>query len=270
MLTSLNVNNFLGQREWKELEGDRKGKESIWEKNKNYFFSYIKNHINKRDDLVILHEVPYVYEIPYNYHGQIKYKRSSEECTIYLQLLEFCKNEKFSFLTPQSDENSYFRTIAICFEKIYDNISHGVSFVQYKNRVIILKNNFLGDRMAIVGVHAPSSSGIKEYWESLRLLYCYLKKNNYKNIVFIGDFNVYKPGTIQKKMLFRLLSEGMVDLWIEKGYSHTDMTFVKETRIDYAIVSAGEYNKFEVFKDDVVRKEGYSDHSAIILVSIDK
>ncbi|MEG0720163.1 MAG: hypothetical protein RR446_00115 [Lachnospiraceae bacterium] len=270
MITSLNVNNFLGQREWKELEGDRRGKERIWEKNKDYFFSYIKNHINKRDDLVILHEVPYVYEVSYLYHGQIKFKRSSEECKIYLQLLEFCRNESLSILTPQSNEKSYFRTIAICFEKIYDNLSCKVSFVECKNRVIILKNNFLGEDMAVVGVHAPSSSGIKEYWESLLLLHHNLKENNYKNIVFIGDFNVYKPGSIQKKMLFSLLAEGMVDLWIEKGYSHTDMTFVKETRIDYAIISDSGYNEFEIFKDDVVRKEGHSDHSAIIVVPIDK
>lgn len=61
MITSLNVNNFLGRKEWNELLGNIEEKERIWEKNREYLFSYIKSHINREDDLVIFHEVPYVY-----------------------------------------------------------------------------------------------------------------------------------------------------------------------------------------------------------------
>ena len=54
-------------------------------------------------------------------------------------------------------------------------------------------------------------------------------------------------------------------MWIEKGNSHKDATFEKGTRIDYALVSDGIYNEFEIYKDDDIRKDRYSDHSAVII-----
>lgn len=267
MITSLNVNNFLGRKEWNELLGNIEEKERIWEKNREYLFSYIKSHINRDDDLVILHEVPYVYETGYNYRGQLKYKRSNVRCQIYLQLLEFCKSENLSILYPDTVEVSYFRTIAICCEKKYSNINSGVVFDEYKNRILVLKNNVSGNKQAVVGIHAPSTGNIDKYWESLKELYRHLELQDYRNKIFIGDFNVYLPGTRQKKLFFELLSEGLVDLWIEKGNSHKDATFEKGTRIDYALVSHGIYNEFEIYKDDDIRKDGYSDHSAVIIIS---
>ncbi len=265
MITSLNVNNFLGQKEWNELIGNIEEKERIWEKNREYLFSYIKSHINRDDDLVILHEVPYVYETRYNYRGQLKYKRSNVRCQIYLQLLEFCKSKKLSILYPETVEVSYFRTIAICYDKKYSNINLGVVFEEYKNRILVLKNNVTEIKQAVVGVHAPSTGNIDNYWKSLKELHSHLELQGYRNKIFIGDFNVYLPGTCQKKLFFGLLSEGLVDMWIEKGNSHKDATFEKGTRIDYALVSDGIYNELEIYKDDDIRKDRYSDHSAVII-----
>ena len=68
-----------------------------------------------------------------------------------------------------------------------------------------------------------------------------------------------------------LLSKGLSDIWIEKGNSNLDATYVKNgvrTRIDYGLVSDNGFDSYNIFKDDSVRLLGRSDHSAIILNEI--
>ena len=75
MITSLNVNHFVGKENWLELQGNNTTKINIWNGQKDYYFNYIKNHLISDDDVVILHEVPYIKESPYiNKHGETKYK----------------------------------------------------------------------------------------------------------------------------------------------------------------------------------------------------
>ncbi len=76
MITSLNVNNFAGQEEWVKLQGESTKKISIWNEQKDYYFNYIKNHLISDEDIVILHEVPYIKEKAYTYNNETKYKRN--------------------------------------------------------------------------------------------------------------------------------------------------------------------------------------------------
>lgn len=65
LITSLNVNNFLGQNEWTTLKGNDQEKNRIWNQYEGFYFNYIENHIVHEDDIIILHEVPYVKEQAY-------------------------------------------------------------------------------------------------------------------------------------------------------------------------------------------------------------
>ena len=170
-------------------------------------------------------------------------------------------------LISDSDETSFFITIAICKKDKYELYDTG--FKSYKRRVVLLEKK-LNPEEIIIGVHAKDG----EYWEQLINLFV-AQNNDYgqKKIIIIGDFNVFVPGTIQKKFFYQLLSKGLFDVWIEMGNSNLDSTYVKNgvrTRIDYAIVSDNGYNCYNMFKDDSVRLLGHSDHSAIILSNIRK
>lgn len=63
------------------------------------------------------------------------------------------------------------------------------------------------------------------------------------------------------------MSEGLIDVWIEKGNPHTKETF-EGTRIDYVLMTGKDFcnSKYEITIDDTIRKQGYSDHSAIIMM----
>lgn len=135
-------------------------------------------------------------------------------CEIYKSLKEFCKEKSFEIVTPKSGETSFFRTIAICKKEKYKHFKYRKEFPLYKNRIIFLSNN--SQDTVIIGCHAPSKGKIDTYWASL-ICICRDLIAESRKIIIIGDLNVYMPRKTQKKKFYSLLSEGMVDLWIEKG-----------------------------------------------------
>lgn len=273
MITSLNVNNFVGQEEWMKLQGDETKKTDIWNEQKDYYFNYIKNHLISDDDVVILHEVPYIKEVAYIsqlgktgckrailYENEVKEEHKSN---VYKELLEFCNQNDLEVLISEDDKTAFFITIAICKKDKYKVLD--TKFKDYKRRVVVVAQK---DQLKeiIIGVHAKADS---DYWDQLiKLFEEKREKNSETKIIVIGDLNVFIPGTVQKKYFHELLSKGLFDIWIEKGNSNLDATYVKNgvrTRIDYGLVSDNGFNSYNIFKDDSVRLLGHSDHSAIIL-----
>jgi len=276
MITSLNVNHFVGKENWLELQGKNTTKINIWNGLKDYYFNYFKNHLISDDDVVILHEVPYIKEAPYiNKLGEIKYKRvvlneneinEEHKCEIYKEIIEFCRQNDLEVLISEGDETAYFVTIAICKKDKYEVFD--AKFEHYKRRVVVIAKQCQPTEI-IIGVHAKAD---RVYWNQLIKLFEETKENNReRKIIVIGDLNVFIPGTEQKKYFNELLSKGLFDAWIEMGNSNLDSTYVRDgvrTRIDYGLVSDNGFNNYNIFKDDSVRLLGHSDHSAIILNNI--
>ena len=276
MITSLNVNHFVGKENWMELQGNKTAKINIWNQQKDYYFNYIMNHLISDGDVVILHEVPYIKEVAYtNQFGKTGYKRTildenkvkeEHKSQVYKELLEFCNQNGLEILISEDDKTAFFVTIAICRKNKYE--VYETKFEKYKRRVVVIAKKDQPKEI-IIGVHAKAD---KDYWNQLIKLFEETKeKNSEKKIIVIGDLNVFIPGTQQKKCLNTLLSKGLFDIWIEMGNSNLDSTYVSNgvrTRIDYALVSDNGFNAYNVFKDDSVRLLKHSDHSAIILDNI--
>lgn len=109
MITSLNVNLFVGKDNWMGLQGSTTTKINIWNEQKDYYFNYIMNHLISDDDVVILHEVPYIKEVAYKdqYGKIIGYKRAisndnavkeEHKSHVYKELLEFCNKNNLEVL----------------------------------------------------------------------------------------------------------------------------------------------------------------------------
>lgn len=260
MITSLNVNQFLKKRKWEELQGKYNDKYKIWIDVKDYYFRYISDHILTEEDLLILHEVPFVKEKKYKDRGEIKFKRSEEICKVYLELKEYCEGNGLKILEPSTEEKAFFRTIAIFKKDAYKEASTDIDkvFKECANRIIALERA----KETIIGVHIPQDC--KDYWDYLIEVHQKLPRN--KRIIYVGDLNTYSSGTINKNKFYELLSKGLIDVWIEKGNPHTKETFDAGTRIDYVLMTGNDFHndECEIRIDDDIRKQGYSDHSAII------
>lgn len=270
MITTINVNHFAGQRNWREIQGDFETQNIIWGNIKDYYFDYITEHLKSVDDVIIMHEVPFVKEKAYIYNDRINYKRDvilikkCEEkhmCFSFLELYKFCKENDFQVFIPSITETSLSITMAIVRKNQYIPVD-SVVFSEYKNKVVAIED----PNQIIIGLHAPMD---EEYWKDVINTYEKLKKQN-KLILIIGDFNLFVPGTPQKRKFFELLSKGLFDLWIETGHSHLGYTYrdknkETEARLDYCLVSDNGFNCFEIKKDDNIRTLNYTDHSALIV-----
>lgn len=266
MITSLNVNQFLKKRNWNELQGEYNEKSKIWREIRDYYFRYIRNHIVTEEDLLVLHEVPYVKEVAYTYKGKRKFKRSEEICEVYMELEQYCKENELEILEPSTKESAFFRTIAIFNSGTYKRCTSIIDseFKNFANRIIALERTTTKIEEMIIGLHIPEDCN--DYWNYLMAVHQKFPKN--KRIIYVGDLNTYKPGTINKNKFYELLSKGLIDVWLEKGNAHTKETFDANTRIDYVLITGKNFCncKYEITIDDDVRKEGYSDHSAIIIM----
>lgn len=263
MIKSLNVNQFLGKNNWNSLKGQFEEKKRIWDRIKKFYYDYIFYSVLTENDVLILHEVPYVDEKKYtDNNGNNGYKRSSNISFVYSELKQYCEEKDFQILTPTTNETAFFRTISIC-KKVTKYKPYKINFVEFSNRIIGL---FYND-VLIIGVHIPDSSNrnVAKYWEQLNNV---IMNNTSRRILCIGDLNTFKSGTLNKIKLAELMSHDLVDIWLEQGYRHTKTTSDYETRIDYALTSGKKYDSFnmKIYIDDDVRENGYSDHSALYLI----
>jgi len=283
MITSLNVNNFVGNNNWFSLQGNFSQQEKIWNQMNDYYFNFIREHIRFDDDIVFLHEVPYIKEKESLYSNEkIFYERSViKENDItdeylkksFLSLKWFCEENGYELLMNEREETSFFVTLAIFKKGKYKRIKTTHKYKDYRNRILVVEKSQNPDD-TFVAVHAPSrDKDIYDFWKTIICLFKELRKNNGRKVLIIGDMNVYMPGTKQKHMFNQLLSEGMFDLWIESGYSHHDATFETKnctTRIDYCLVSDNGFEMYEIKKDDSTRLLHHSDHSCLMVFKTKK
>lgn len=256
MITSWNVNQFLKQADWGDLTTPEKNE--IWEENKTHYFKCIMRYLSEKEDLLILHEVPD--------------KRRNH---ILKELKSFCTVHELEIIEPIGTAG-YFKTIAICRKDTYRRCSYYDAdlFVTpdgdaiYSNRIVAVEHVSSPDEI-IIGLHIPVDA--KELWKCLRKAHRkLLKGRNEKTIIYAGDLNTFVPGTVNKRMLYRFMAEGLVDVWLEKGKPHTRPTYMHNgtpERLDYILMTGKDFSsdKIDIEIEDKVREDGYSDHSAITL-----
>ena len=240
MITSLNVNQFLKNYNWKNYQGKNQEKMKIWQEIEDFYYNYIKKHLIEPEDLIILQEVPY------------------NNSDIYTALEEFCENNGLEIIEPS--KKGIIITIAICKKGEYRKLTSIVdnTFKDYLSRIIALERK---DEI-IIGVHIPRYC--PEFWDQLIELHEKLPKD--KILIYIGDCNTYSPNTVNKNKLYEFLSKGLVDVWLESGNPHTKETFAGKTRVDCVFMTGKDFrtDKYKMIIDDTIREKGISDHSAII------
>ena len=263
MIISWNVNGFFGDKHYKDYQPTDKMsdeekkhlKEEADKKQADVFDSIKKTIQNfiENGSLLILHELPH------------------KGYDIYDSFRDFFKDEFIDNLYPSQ---AFIETVAICqkntYVRCFDDLIE-MEFDSYKNRVICLckKSEKSNPTEVIIGVHSPTQKSIT-FWNSLILTHQHIvKKYPECRIIYIGDMNVNlnKPNEVNtKKMAEEFMSEGLVDLWRESGKSHKEATFNANTRIDYALITEKDADKYEITAyHDIRTKYKLSDHSAIIL-----
>lgn len=127
-------------------------------------------------------------------------------------------------------------------------------------------NEILMDGYMVIGVHIPDSSRQlkdgKDFWECLENHY---QKNILNRVIYIGDMNVFKEGTLGKNKLNKIL-ETAKDAWLSMGHSNDgarDYTYTSKSRIDYAILSPNMPEVVEIHNHQEFFTEGLSDHSLL-------
>lgn len=257
-IISLNINNFCGKQDWRNLVRD--SKESAFKEYLPKIIDYVTDWLSRdEDNLFIAHEVP---------HERIK---ELEEALDGPGLKVLPYNEKtrkpgIRTIAIVKKENSGWQSSEVlkpCLTQWYDK----GNCYNYYNRYIGVRHR--QTNLSVLGVHIPMYEDYKDnradvsyFWDSLihtAAVYTHQKLP----LILIGDFNVFSRGTVVRKKYYELQSMGAVDVWIEKGYSHTDGTFSNGNRLDYAFASEEAFSKIEGISLEKTIEREISDHDAI-------
>lgn len=225
-------------------------------------FDYLEKNIKSKNDIVFLHEFPY--------------ENSN---------LENKLSEKYVIFKPYGINKPLFITVALVKKTVdsfiqFENIQLQNFILSQKNRILfILKPIGKQQYNLIIGAHAPTYnskkfSSVYNFWESfidlMKKINAFKCLNGYgydkqiKDILIVGDLNVFYPGTEQKRLFYKLLSVGFLDLWIESNKNNEEFTHL-QSRIDYGLVSDDAFKKYSIEIDHTTKFEnnGFTDHSAI-------
>lgn len=129
-------------------------------------------------------------------------------------------------------------------------------------------NEIVADGYRIVGVHIPywekREEDTRKFWDALTAHY---NEHQGEKVLYIGDMNVFAEGTPGKIRLNHMLQTAR-DGWIEKGHSNDTaeaFTFIKNTRIDYAVLSRGMPKNYKMENLQEFMRNGWTDHSALAI-----
>ncbi len=202
------------------------------------------------DNLVILHEVNYRSE-PFQ---MLRSALERRDFTLYLPTMIDAMKYHNKAVIP------YGCTVAITRKQTTWKQSPSLEVDQrnhsYGNKSVILNHH----DMTVVGIHMPYDQA---YWNRLT---AYVKNALDRDMILIGDMNTFDEGTWRKEKLKQLLSYGMIDAWTASGKENEKATCNTEKRLDYALMTKKAYASLQAIRImDSIRKEGISDHSAIMV-----
>lgn len=261
-IISINVNNFGGTIN-KPLPSDYKFDGRIdwssWRNDVSFWRRHnsktIEENVKQLVSVMLDFEVIFLHEV-------------DTHCSSWNNLHEYMQdyyNWEPANEIEKDEYNKGNKSVTIVFVKKdisykYDSIpnfikdSYGIS----QRNVEIEINN-----ITIIGLHMSYEL---DDWEKLIFRFNDRIMNG-KNVLLIGDLNVFDPGTGRRKKLDELLNNGARDLWLEQGESNDTPTANTKKRIDYALVSAGmiEIGAKAIIINSI-RNNNNTDHAGIAVI----
>lgn len=266
-IISLNINHFVGKEDWTRLNNDL---ETITNQYMPKVIHLLTENICEKNDIVILHEVPYKNDRNKQYHEVFQnFKTQLEEKKMVLitpNYLYRCRPKFISCAIIRKESNWIVNE-----NKDYICTNPGDGYV-LNNRAVELYNN--NKNIYLLGVHIPMIKK-NEYSGSVMWddIINYYKKMSNQNLIIIGDMNVYAENTIQKRKFNELICLGAIDAWSSRGNSPENATYVTKncegSRLDYALMSLTAFLLLkEIEIDDKPRTNDnfITDHSSINLL----
>lgn len=177
-----------------------------------------------------------------------------------LSTVAFCRDNKaYEEVKPQFDFEG--RVFVFKYEDFYIIDAH-MPFNPKDDDENYRENNYKMKKRA---------EEVEKLWEKIRE---YLKDKKDEKVMFIGDLNVYQRGTHQYESFVPLFKSDvdMRDLWLEQGGKDNAITCKKGTRLDYALVTPGLYEKYKCTmsmipeSDEEFEKDWHiSDHRMLVV-----
>lgn len=254
-ILSLNVNNFGGvcdkpllkdckfpngstdQAAWgAEVDNWRESHKEIIEKNVENIVCFIKDY-----DVVFLHEVD-----TNCFSWNLLTSRMNDE-----YVLELANGKNKSTIERGR------KSISCAFIKNIINYNcDGIPNFSDSHRNVEIEIQGI----SIIGIHM--SYDLKD-WINLRRRF----EKEKKNVIIIGDMNVFDLGTPRREQFDMLLNEGAKDLWLEQKEDNRIPTANTRKRIDYVLVSDSiiRAGAKEIIHN-VTRRWNLTDHAAISVV----
>jgi len=246
-ILSLNVNNFGGTNP-KPLKKEPINNWTSWGKAVDEWHIYNKRAIQRNVNAIIDFskdfDIIFLYEVDTN-------------CLSWHTLLNEMEDEYELIIHNRrklSDLNKNRKSISCAFVKKNIKTNYIEIYDSYRYVAIEVGNTY------IFGLHMNYDL---DDWD---ILIDWVKNNKDKEILIVGDLNVFDKRTDRYKKFKELLKEGIIDIWLKQGESNNVPTANTNERIDYALSTNELYEKglHEVILN-FIRLENYSDHAAIVV-----
>lgn len=255
---SLNVNTFSGVENYMQ-----KKSQDLYENYKEWISDTSINFEENIDQLLIyIREKNCEFVILYEYlvnnwidekfrekmdgigYGNFYYAIKEKKQTIYSCTVVFWKEnnneikeiKEINFLDSVNDK--HLRTVAMNIK--YENVD---------------------DELILYGIHAPLND-VEDFWSEVDE---FCKEYADKQMLLIGDFNLFKNNTIQKNAYLNILKKyNLSDVWLYHYNANERATYAGGARLDYAVVSSKLKESSDLKIDDTLRVKNATDHSALI------
>lgn len=261
-IISINVNNFGGTINkplLKDYNFDGKTDWTLWRADVDRWrkdnSKNIEENVKQIVSVIMDFEVIFLHEVDTN-------------CDSWRKLHEYM-NQDYDW-KPANDINKaeynkgkksvsiVFVRKGICYE--YDSIPN---FLKDSQGISQRNIEIEIDGVTIIGLHMSYNL---DDWDKLISRFENRLKEG-KNVLLIGDMNVFDLGTARREKLEQLYDMGARDLWLEQGEANDTPTADTQKRIDYALASSGMIEKgIKTFIINSIRRNHHTDHAGIAVI----
>lgn len=257
-IISINVNNFGGTIDKPLLKDYKFNEKTDWDSWKNDVDIWRKNNskiIEKNVEQIVStildFEVIFLHEVDTN-------------CSSWNRLHEYMSRNyhwepanginKDEYRNGRKSVSIVFVKKNICYE--YNSIP---SFSNGSHRNIEIEI----EDITLIGLHMPYDL---DYWDKLISRFNNRIEKG-KNVLLIGDMNVFDIETDRRKKLEKLYTNGAKDLWLEQGEANDTPTANTQRRIDYALASDGIISKgAKTMIINSIRRNNNTDHAGVAVI----
>lgn len=257
-IISINVNNFGGTNDKpriKDYEFDGRTDWNLWKNSVDAWresnAKIIEENVKQLVSVMLDFEVIFLHEVDTN-------------CSSWDKLHKYMETDYDWHPANGIDEKDYRKgrkSISIVFVK--KNICHRYHSIPNFSKDSQRNIEIEIDDVTIIGLHM---SYFLDFWDDLISRFNDRMRNG-RNILLIGDLNVFEIGTNRREKLEQLFVDGAKDLWLTQGEANDTPTANTQERIDYALVSDGMIEKgAKALIINSIRRNGHTDHAGMAVI----